>query len=96
MLDTPVATSPRSILMATAVALAIGAVVLVVAVLPAEYRIDPLGTGKALASRRLLALGKMRPRPRVRARRYIPVLTRCTRVSLRRIPSRWNCGRSKG
>ncbi|MDQ3070594.1 MAG: hypothetical protein M3R55_12815 [Acidobacteriota bacterium] len=47
-MDTPVAASRRRILTATAVALAIAFVVLIVAVLPAEYGIDPLGTGKAL------------------------------------------------
>ena len=40
--------SRQRILAATALAAALAAVVLVVAVLPAEYGIDPLGTGKAL------------------------------------------------
>lgn len=48
MTDTPVAPSTRRILQATAVAAAIAVFVLMVAVLPAEYGIDPLGTGKAL------------------------------------------------
>lgn len=48
MMDTPVAHSSRRILQATAIAAAIALVVLLVAVLPAEYGIDPLGTGKAL------------------------------------------------
>jgi hypothetical protein len=48
MTDTLPQTSPRRILTATAIAAAIAAVVLVVAVLPAEYGIDPLGTGKAM------------------------------------------------
>lgn len=38
----------RRIALATAVALLVAALVLVVAVLPAEYGLDPLGTGKAL------------------------------------------------
>jgi hypothetical protein len=38
----------RRIVTATAVAAAIAAVILVVAVLPAEYGVDPLGTGRAL------------------------------------------------
>ena len=38
----------RRLAIATAVALAVAAVLLVVAVLPAEYGIDPLGAGKAL------------------------------------------------
>lgn len=40
--------STRRILTAAAVALLVALVVLVVAVLPAEYGIDPLGTGRAL------------------------------------------------
>lgn len=52
-METPVAPSSRRILRATGIAVAIALVVLVVAVLPAEYGIDPLGTGKAL---RLTAL----------------------------------------
>ena len=48
MMDTPVPTSPRRILIATGVALATALILLIVAVLPAEYGIDPLGTGKAL------------------------------------------------
>ena len=47
-MDTPVAPSSRRILTATMFALAIAVMVLVVAVLPAEYGIDPLGTGRAL------------------------------------------------
>jgi hypothetical protein len=38
----------RRILRATAIAAGVAAVILVVAVLPAEYGIDPLGTGRAL------------------------------------------------
>jgi hypothetical protein len=40
--------SPRSIAGATLAALVVAAVVLVVAILPAEYGIDPIGTGRAL------------------------------------------------
>lgn len=47
MTHTPPYASPRSILIATAVAPAIAAAVLVTAVLPAEYGIDPLGAGRA-------------------------------------------------
>lgn len=46
--ETPVAASRRRILSATGLALVLALVVLVVAVLPAEYGIDPLGTGKGL------------------------------------------------
>lgn len=49
--DTP---SPRSLGLASAVAAIVAAAVLVVAILPAEFGIDPLGTGRALG---LLALG---------------------------------------
>jgi hypothetical protein len=42
------AASPRQILLATAAALAVAVGILVVAVLPAEYGLDPLGTGRLL------------------------------------------------
>ena len=42
------APSMAKILTATAIAAAVAVVILVVAVLPAEYGIDPIGTGKAL------------------------------------------------
>ena len=44
----PTAPSSRRIVAATGVALAVASLVLVVAVLPAEYGVDPLGTGKRL------------------------------------------------
>jgi len=44
----PAPPTGRRLLAATAIALAVAAVVLVAAVLPAEYGIDPLGTGRAL------------------------------------------------
>ncbi|MEM7258813.1 MAG: hypothetical protein AAF404_15670, partial [Pseudomonadota bacterium] len=37
--------SPRNILIATAIAFAVGVVVLLTAILPAEFGVDPLGTG---------------------------------------------------
>jgi hypothetical protein len=40
--------SASKILLATAFAAVVAAIILVVVVLPAEYKIDPLGTGKAL------------------------------------------------
>jgi hypothetical protein len=46
--DRPELPSRRTILVASGWALAAAAVVLVVAVLPAEYGIDPLGTGRLL------------------------------------------------
>ena len=50
--------SPRKIVVATAAALLAAVLLLLGAVLPAEYGIDPLGTGKALG---LLALSKPQP-----------------------------------
>jgi hypothetical protein len=44
----PEAPTRKRLLVATAIALAVALVVLVAAVLPAEYGIDPVGTGKAL------------------------------------------------
>jgi hypothetical protein len=48
MTEAPPYASTRRILRATAAALALAVLVLIVAVLPAEYGIDPLGTGRAL------------------------------------------------
>jgi hypothetical protein len=47
-LQVPPLASAAKIAMATVVAFIVGSVILVTAVLPAEYGIDPLGTGKAL------------------------------------------------
>ncbi len=58
MLQKPDAVSPRKIAAAAGVALLTAVMVLLVAVLPAEHGIDPLGTGKALG---LLALAQVRP-----------------------------------
>lgn len=49
--------SGRALVVATVIALAIAAIVLVVAVLPAEYGIDPLGAGRALGLTDLYAAG---------------------------------------
>ena len=55
----PVAPAPSrgALLKATLVALVIAAIVLVTTVLPAEYGIDPLGTGEALGLTDLFAAG---------------------------------------
>ena len=58
MTQEPQAVSPRKILLATGIAILVAILVLLVAVLPAEYGIDPLGAGKALG---LLALAQARP-----------------------------------
>jgi hypothetical protein len=53
----PAAPSGRALLKATLVALIVAAIVLVVAVLPAEYGIDPLGVGRATGLTDLFAAG---------------------------------------
>ena len=54
----PQAPSLVKLLLATVVALIVAAIVLVVAILPAEYGIDPLGTGKALGLTDLAKAGE--------------------------------------
>ncbi len=61
MTHTPAYASPRQILMATAAALGIALIVLVTTVLPAEYNIDPLGTGRALGLTTLATAGQEEP-----------------------------------
>lgn len=57
MTESPFSTPSKArILVATLVALAIAGIVLVVAVLPAEYGIDPLGTGRRLGLTGLAAV----------------------------------------
>jgi len=56
-MPTPQAPSGRALAKATAVALVIAAVVLVTTVLPAEFGIDPLGTGRALGLNNLFGAG---------------------------------------
>jgi hypothetical protein len=57
------APSIGKLLLATVGAIALAAVVLVVAVLPAEYGIDPLGTGKALGLESLALAESPTPTP---------------------------------
>jgi hypothetical protein len=52
---TPAAPSGRRLVKATLIALVVAAIVLVTAVLPAEFGIDPLGTGRALGLNELFA-----------------------------------------
>jgi hypothetical protein len=54
---TPPPHSGRALVMATLIALVLAAIVLVTAVLPAEYGIDPLGAGRALGLMDLYAAG---------------------------------------
>ena len=63
---------------ATAVALAIAVVVLVVAVLPAEYGIDPLGTGRALGLTALAGVNEAAPSAPVAAEPQPTVLAQDT------------------
>ena len=58
MTHTPPYASSRQILTATAVALVLAVIVLVTAVLPAEYGIDPLRTGRALGLTDLAGAGE--------------------------------------
>jgi hypothetical protein len=60
MNETPPPPSRAKLLRATLVALALAAVLLVTVVLPAEYDIDPLGTGRLLG---LVVLGGEAPLP---------------------------------
>lgn len=59
--DTERPPSGRALAAATAGALAVAAVVLAVAVLPAEYGIDPLGAGRVLGLDRLYLAGSGTP-----------------------------------
>jgi hypothetical protein len=56
-------TTPRRIVGATALSVSVAAVLLVVAVLPAEYGIDPLGTGRRLGLLDLFAADEPAPPP---------------------------------
>lgn len=61
MTDTSAKTSLGRILTATAVALTVALILLVIAVLPAEYGIDPLGTGRALGLTALAGTEEAQP-----------------------------------
>jgi hypothetical protein len=67
-----------SIRRATVVALAVAVVVLVVAVLPAEYGIDPLGTGRALGLTALAGVNEEPPSTPVAAERQPAALAQDT------------------
>ncbi|MEX0619368.1 MAG: hypothetical protein WDZ76_03345 [Pseudohongiellaceae bacterium] len=56
----PPAPNPRRVMIASTVALLVGTVILFVAILPAEYGFDPLGTGRLLG---LNALSEAGDRP---------------------------------
>jgi hypothetical protein len=61
----PSATPPstRALVRATLAALVVAAIVLVTTVLPAEYGLDPLGTGRALGLNNLFAAEDVAPAP---------------------------------
>lgn len=63
--ETPVAPDRRTLLQATGLALGVAAVVLVVAVLPAEYGVDPTGVGGALGLTELAEATPTAPAVRV-------------------------------
>jgi len=56
--EAPEIVSKKTVLIATGIALGVAVIVLVVAVLPAEYGVDPLGVGRLLG---LNALARARP-----------------------------------
>ncbi len=66
--------SMTKIAFATATGLIVAGVLLVVAVLPAEYGIDPLGTGKALGLTDLANAGKVAVPPAIAEATIAPVL----------------------
>ena len=94
-MDTPAPPSRRRILTATAVAFVTAVVVLVTAVLPAEYGIDPLGTGKMLGLTALAGTADDETLSPSTLAAVGPASTRRSRVCSRATHSRWNCDRSK-
>jgi hypothetical protein len=71
--QSPQPPSTAKILTATFIAAVVAAIILVVAVLPAEYGIDPLGTGKALGLMDLAnASEKPAPQPAIGATKPAP------------------------
>jgi hypothetical protein len=69
----PVAPSAKTLAVASALALAAAAIILLVAVLPAEYGIDPLGTGKRLGFLALSQAGRPEPLPPPQGTALAPV-----------------------
>ena len=77
-----IAPSPRRILKATVIALVVSAVLLFTIVLPAEYGIDPLGTGEALGLTALAATDTAAPP----APEIVPTATTVAPLSAQQIP----------
>ena len=69
----PPAPSARTLALASAVAVLAAAALLVIAVLPAEYGIDPLGTGKSLGLLALSSAGHLEPVPPPQGAALVPV-----------------------
>jgi len=88
MSDPVVASRPR-ILKATAVALVVATALLFIAVLPAEYGIDPLGTGRMLG---LTALAGVNEIPEPSSTAPVPAMgpwSSASRPSASRGPRLW-------
>lgn len=73
--NAPVSPAPsaRTLALASSAALAAAAALLVIAVLPAEYGIDPLGTGRALGLLALSQAGNLEPVPPPQGAALVPV-----------------------
>src|SRR5215510_12081562 len=69
----PPAPSARKLALASLVALLAAVALLLIAVLPAEYGIDPLGTGKALGLLALSQAGNLEPVPPPQGAALVPV-----------------------
>ena len=67
------APSARKLALASGAALAAAAALLLIAVLPAEFGIDPLGTGKALGLLSLSQAGNLEPVPPPQGSALVPV-----------------------
>jgi hypothetical protein len=71
--STPLAPSARTLALASLVAVLAAVALLLIAVLPAEYGIDPLGTGKALGLLALSQAGDREPVPPPLGTALVPV-----------------------
>jgi len=69
----PLAPSARTLAFASLAALAAAVALLLIAVLPAEYGVDPLGTGKALGLLALSRAGHLDPVPPPEGTALVPV-----------------------
>jgi hypothetical protein len=68
------APTARALAIATLIALVVAGIVLITVVLPAEYAIDPLGTGKALGLSALSGATRVEPVPPPEGDRFVPVV----------------------